>query len=128
MMMRKWEGGFHSPRKLHSAAPPSGGQMGGPRPDPPYLGRTTGGNFAPHPIRLDNSSARPVNPRMKSFFTLMFVLLVLIAVVGGGGLLFYLSYTSEFSRKDKGSAPATAPTTLPAGITPRPKPAPAPAR
>jgi hypothetical protein len=55
---------------------------------------------------------------------------VLIAVVGGGGLLFYLSYTTEFSRKDKGSAPATAPATLPAGITPttRPKPAPAPAR
>ena len=88
------------------------------------------GNFAPHPIRLDNSSPRSVNPRMKSFFTLIFVVLVLVAVVGGGGLLFYLSYTTEFSRKDKGSAPATAPATLPAGITPttRPKPAPAPAR
>ena len=63
---------------------------------------------------------------MKSFFTLVFVVLVLVAVVGGGGLLFYLSYTSEFSRKDKRSSPATAP----AGITPIPrsKPAPAPAR
>jgi hypothetical protein len=63
---------------------------------------------------------------MKSFLTLVFVVLVLITVVGGGGLLFYLSHTTEFSRKDKRSGI----TAVPAATTPatRPSPAPAPTR
>jgi hypothetical protein len=55
---------------------------------------------------------------VKAFLTLSFVLLVLVAVVGGGGLVFYLSYSTELSRKDKPAASAT--------ITPMaPRPAPA---
>jgi hypothetical protein len=54
---------------------------------------------------------------VKPFLTLTFVLLVLVAVIGGGGLIFFLSYTTELSRKDKPAASAT--------ITPRvPRPAP----
>lgn len=55
---------------------------------------------------------------MKSFFSLVFVLLVLAAVVGGGGLLFYLSQTSEFTRKDKRPAAEAAPGTTQPAIRP----------
>jgi flagellar basal body-associated protein FliL len=48
---------------------------------------------------------------MKSFFGMLLVLLVLVAVVGGGALLWYLSDTTEFSRKDAPTAPA-APSSL----------------
>lgn len=67
---------------------------------------------------------------MKSFFTLTFVLVIFIAVVGGGGLLWYLSYTTKFERKDVHTSalapskasppPAAAPGTRPAGPSPAP--------
>ncbi|MEI6675511.1 MAG: hypothetical protein WCO57_10065 [Verrucomicrobiota bacterium] len=49
---------------------------------------------------------------MKSFLSMFFVILVFLVVVGGGGLLWYLSFTSEFSRVESGPAaqPAPAPT------------------
>jgi hypothetical protein len=59
---------------------------------------------------------------VKSFLSLVFVVLVLITVVGGGGLLFYLSYSTEFSRKDKPSAQ------VPGMAKPAPAPKPAPSR
>jgi len=43
---------------------------------------------------------------MKSFFGMLLVLLVIVAVVGTGFLIWHLSATAEFSRKD---APVTAP-------------------
>lgn len=65
---------------------------------------------------------------MKSFFTLTFVLVIFIAVVGGGGLLWYLSYTTKFERKDVHTSalqpskasqpPATAPGPRPAAPAP----------
>lgn len=74
-------------------------------------------NRPPPTIPLDIPPARRFNPRVKPFLTLTFVLLVLVAVIGGGGLIFFLSYTTELSRKDKPAASAT--------ITPvRPRPAP----
>lgn len=51
---------------------------------------------------------------MKSCFGLLFVLLVLIAVIGTGGLIWYLSATAEFSRKDAQTPPAA--TTAPANL------------
>jgi len=45
---------------------------------------------------------------VKSFLSLGFVLLVFLTVVVAAGLLWYLSATSEFSRKD--IHPATHPT------------------
>jgi len=57
---------------------------------------------------------------MKSFFSLFFVFLVLLTVVLVGALLWYLSSTSEFSRKDPHpvasppAPPITAPVTPPA--------------
>jgi flagellar basal body-associated protein FliL len=48
---------------------------------------------------------------MKSFFGMLIVLIVLVAVVGGGALLWYLSDTAEFTRKDAPSAPS-APSSL----------------
>ncbi|MCF7675728.1 MAG: hypothetical protein K9N23_21355 [Akkermansiaceae bacterium] len=62
---------------------------------------------------------------MKSCLSLLFVLLVLTVVVGTGGLLFYLSYTAEFSRKDKAPQAKTAPATAPRAI---PVPTPTPPR
>lgn len=49
-----------------------------------------------------------LNRGMKSCFGLLLVLLVLTAVIGGGALLWYLSDSAEFSRKDGRSAPAAA--------------------
>ena len=42
--------------------------------------------------------------RMKSFLGMLFTLLVLTAVIGGGALLWYLSKTTEFSRKPAAAA------------------------
>jgi flagellar basal body-associated protein FliL len=39
-------------------------------------------------------------PSMKSCFGLLLVLLVFTLVAGGGGLVWYLSHSAEFSRKD----------------------------
>lgn len=36
---------------------------------------------------------------MKSFFGMLFTLIVLLAVLGGGALLWYLSYSTEVTRK-----------------------------
>jgi len=36
---------------------------------------------------------------MKSFLGMLFTLIVLAAVIGGGAVLWYLSSTTEFSRK-----------------------------
>lgn len=41
---------------------------------------------------------------MKSCLGILIVFFTFVAVVGGAGLIYYLSTTSEFSRKD---APAT---------------------
>lgn len=83
-----------------------------------------------HRIFHPGSRFRWQNPRpaftlpcVKSCLSLLFVLLVLTVVVGTGGLLFYLSYTTEFSRKDKAPQATTAPATPPRAI---PAPAPAP--
>ncbi|MCX6873381.1 MAG: hypothetical protein NTW21_06170 [Verrucomicrobia bacterium] len=57
---------------------------------------------------------------MKSCFTLAFVLLVCLTVVGGGGLLWYLSHTTEFSRKDTHTSALP-----PSRPTPPPTPPPA---
>lgn len=43
---------------------------------------------------------------MKSFFGMLFTLLVLTAVIGGGALLWYLSSTTEVSRKPVVVSPA----------------------
>ncbi|MEI7911021.1 MAG: hypothetical protein WCK77_15400 [Verrucomicrobiota bacterium] len=43
---------------------------------------------------------------MKSFLSLAFVVLVFLSVIVGAGLLWYLSSTSEFSRKDTHPAPS----------------------
>ena len=64
---------------------------------------------------------------MKTFFTLVFVLLVLATVVGGGGLLFYLSSTTEFSRKDRPRGMSAAASAVP-GMSRGGKPAAAPAQ
>jgi hypothetical protein len=37
---------------------------------------------------------------MKSCFSLLLVILVFVTLFGAGGLLWYLNYTTEFSRKD----------------------------
>jgi len=50
-----------------------------------------------------------LNRCMKSCFGLLIMLLVLVAVIGGGALLWYLSDTAEFSRKEGSSSPATLP-------------------
>jgi len=39
-------------------------------------------------------------PSMKSCFGLLVVLLVFTVVIGGGALIWYLSHSAEFSRKD----------------------------
>jgi hypothetical protein len=44
---------------------------------------------------------------MKSCLGMLLALLLLVCVIGGGALLWYLSRTSEFTRKD--AAPAAAP-------------------
>jgi hypothetical protein len=49
---------------------------------------------------------------MKSCFGLLVVLLVFTLVIGGGGLIWYLSYSAEFSRND---APPAAIVVPPAG-------------
>jgi hypothetical protein len=71
---------------------------------------------------------------MKSFFSLSFILLVFLTIFGTGGLLWYLSYSTEFTRKDTHTSalpPARttpAPNTPPAAPAPaKPAPAPAPA-
>jgi hypothetical protein len=46
---------------------------------------------------------------MKSCLGLLYILLVFTLVVGGGGLIWYLSHSAEFSRKD-----AAAPRAVPA--------------
>ncbi|MBN8459268.1 MAG: hypothetical protein J0M04_15665 [Verrucomicrobia bacterium] len=63
---------------------------------------------------------------MKSCLSLLFVLLVLTVVLVTGGSLFYLSMTSEFSRKDAPAAAAPSATT-PAPAAPRAVPVPSPA-
>lgn len=67
-------------------------------------------------------------PRVKSCLSLLFVLLVLTVVVGTAGALFYLSYTTEFSRKDKAATSATPPAATPAPAPAAPRPAPTPGR
>jgi hypothetical protein len=45
---------------------------------------------------------------MKSCLGILITFLVLVAVVGGSALLWYLSSTAEFSRKDQPAASAPA--------------------
>ncbi|MEI7928402.1 MAG: hypothetical protein WCH40_07615 [Verrucomicrobiales bacterium] len=63
---------------------------------------------------------------MKSCLGLLLVLLVVVAVLGAGGLIWYLSSTAEFSRKDAASArlPAASPSTAPRPTIPPPFPKP----
>ena len=58
---------------------------------------------------------------MKSCLGLIGAILLSIIVVGGGGLLWYLSETTEFSRKAQPVAAARA-------LTPKPLPARSPAK
>jgi hypothetical protein len=44
-MKSEWKRAFPLLGKLISFAPPSGGQLGGPRPDPPYHGTGQRGNY-----------------------------------------------------------------------------------
>jgi hypothetical protein len=67
---------------------------------------------------------------MKSCFSLTFVLLVFFTLFSVGGLLWYLSYTSEFSRKDTHTSalpPARPTTPAPAAAPAKPTPPPDPA-
>jgi hypothetical protein len=43
---------------------------------------------------------------MKSCLGLLLVLFLCVVVVGGAGLIFYLSQTAEFSRRDAAVPPA----------------------
>ena len=43
---------------------------------------------------------------MKSCLGILIIFFTLVAVVGGGALIWYLSSTSEFSRKDTATSPA----------------------
>lgn len=47
---------------------------------------------------------------MKSCLGILIVFFTFVAVVGGAGLIYYLSITSEFSRKDIPASGAEAPT------------------
>ena len=58
-------------------------------------------------------------PRVKSYISLAFVVLVFLSVVVAAGLLWYLSTTSEFTRTPP--HPASEPTTPP-HISPAPTP------
>lgn len=51
---------------------------------------------------------------MKSCLGILIVFATFIAVLGGGTLIYYLSATSEFSRKSPASTPATPPQAAPA--------------
>ncbi len=55
---------------------------------------------------------------MKSCLGLLFILAILLAVVGGGGLIWYLSNTAEFSRKD--GPVLVLPNTIPKATVPTP--------
>ena len=48
---------------------------------------------------------------MKSCLGILLIFFTCIAVLGGGALIWYLSYTTEFSRK--GAAPAKASVPIP---------------
>lgn len=50
---------------------------------------------------------------MKSCLGILLVFFTFVAVLGGGALIWYLSSTSEFSRKGAAAAPATAPKAAP---------------
>lgn len=50
---------------------------------------------------------------MKSCLGILLVFFTFVAVIGGGALIWYLSITSEFSRKDAATAPAPAPKATP---------------
>ncbi len=41
---------------------------------------------------------------MKSCLGILLVFFTFVAVIGGGGLIYYLSHTAEFSRKDGAAA------------------------
>jgi flagellar basal body-associated protein FliL len=45
---------------------------------------------------------------MKSCLGILIVFLTFVAVVGGGALIWYLSSTAEFSRKEASTAPPKA--------------------
>jgi len=60
----------------------------------------------PRGFKLDHSSEKPILPRMKSCLGIIIAVLIFVAVIGGGALIWYLSDSTEFSRKP---APASAP-------------------
>ncbi len=50
---------------------------------------------------------------MKSCLGILLVFFTFVAFIGGGALIWYLSNTSEFSRKGAVTAPAPAPKAVP---------------
>lgn len=57
-------------------------------------------------MRLVEKASKPF---MKSCLGTLLIMLVFIAVVGTGALIWYLSYSAEFSRKDAAPPPKAAP-------------------
>lgn len=53
----------------------------------------------PHGFKLDHPSENPILTRMKSCLGIILAVLIFVAVIGGGALIWYLSDTTEFSRK-----------------------------
>ena len=53
---------------------------------------------------------------MKSCLGILLVFFTFVSVIGGGGLIWYLSNTAEFSRKNAPAAP-----TIPAPVVPKAK-------
>ena len=53
---------------------------------------------------------------MKSCLGILLVFFTFVSVIGGGGLIYYLSSTAEFSRKQGAASPA-----IPAPIIPKAK-------
>ncbi|MES2475672.1 MAG: hypothetical protein V4640_07820 [Verrucomicrobiota bacterium] len=50
---------------------------------------------------------------MKSCLGILLVFFTFIAVIGGAGLIWYLSSTAEFARKDRGAPPVNIPPPIP---------------
>jgi hypothetical protein len=53
----------------------------------------------PRAFRLDHPPENPILLRMKSCLGIIIAFVIFVAVIGGGALLWYLSDTTEFSRK-----------------------------
>ena len=54
---------------------------------------------------VGNLDTPPQRPAMKSCFGLLLTMLILIAVIGTGATIWYLSNTSEFTKKEAPARP-----------------------